>query len=572
VNRRALRLRDPAAWHRRARGAISVLTATFVATIGLAVLVSVDIGNLFYSQRALQRAADLAAMAAAQRLDVSNAAQLAVQQNGLTLDPADIGVTYGIWDANTGTAPTYFTAQTAVDGNTNAAQVTLSQNVPYFFTIGQRTLQATAIAKNTAMASFSLGSGLASVNGGLLNQLLGALLGNTNPLTVDLVSYQGLANTNIQVSQLMAAVGVGTVQQLLSTQLTLAQFFTDVIQAGSQNGLVGVSSGTVAAPNTLVLGPLLSGTKINMGSSAGTSGVLQLLADVGNDQSAADATLNVLDLLMTAAQIANAQNGATVSTNLGLPGVGSLPGLVNVGLSLKVIQPPVIAIGPPGKDASGNWRTVAQTGQVSLGLNITTNVLGLIVMNVPIGLVAAGANAHLEAAHCPIPRSGRSADFGGQIAPVSLCIANGSATPASSIGSYSCPTQAAPLVQVNTVLAGMVTVASVKASVGGIGAGGVPWTPDPTTLAVGQTVRVSGTSTFFASILSNSSQVQVNILDSGLLNTLGLSQALLGTTLGLVGQTLDTVLSPLLEALGIQLGYADIKLLSLDCDSVELVY
>ncbi|MGT2434013.1 hypothetical protein ACU4HD_44305 [Cupriavidus basilensis] len=41
--------------------------------------------------------------------------------------------------------------------------------------------------------------------------------------------------------------------------------------------------------------------------------------------------------------------------------------------------------------------------------------------------------------------------------------------------------------------------------------------------------------------------------------------------LALIGSTLDAVLTPLLEVLGIQLGYADIKLLSLDCDAVELV-
>jgi uncharacterized membrane protein len=547
------------------------MTATFVATVGLAVLVSIDIGNLFYQQRALQRSADLAAMAAAQRLDLPAAAQQAVVQNGLTVDGTNVtlAVVPGVWDASAGTAPTYFTAQAAVDGNTNAAQVTITQNVPYFFMVGRRQLTATAIAKNTPIASFSLGSGLAAVNGGLLNQLLGSLLGNANPLSLSLVSYQGLANTNIRVSDLMAAVGVGTVQQLVSAQLTLTQFFNAVIAAGAQNGLAGVSAGTVAAPNALVLGPLLSGTTINMGNRAGTPGVLQLLADVGNDQSAADATLNVLDLLMTAAQIANAQNGVVVSTNLGLPGVAGLPGLVNVGLSLKIIQPPVIAIGPPGTDGSGYWRTVARTGQVSLGLNVSASVLGIVNLNVPIGLIVAGANAHFEAAHCPVPRSGISADFGGQLTPVSLCIANGSATAASSINGYSCPAAAAPLVQAN-VLGVPVTVASVRAS---ISPGSTAnWTPDPTTLTVGQTARVAGTGTFFTSILNNSSQVQINILDLGVLNLLGLSQAVLATTLGLVGQTLDSLLSPLLEVLGIQLGYADIKLLSLDCDAVELVY
>jgi uncharacterized membrane protein len=42
--------------------------------------------------------------------------------------------------------------------------------------------------------------------------------------------------------------------------------------------------------------------------------------------------------------------------------------------------------------------------------------------------------------------------------------------------------------------------------------------------------------------------------------------------LALIGSILDSVLTPLLQAIGIQLGYADIKLLSLDCDAVELVF
>ncbi len=548
---------------------VSVLTTVFVATVGLTLLVSVDIGNVFFTQRALQRAADMAAMAAAQRLDIpTQAAQQSVAQNGLTVAPT---VVLGVWNAtNTAMAPTYFC--TSCSGTVNAAQVTLTQNVPYFFSVGQRSLTATAIAKNTAIVSFSLGSGLASVNGGLLNQMLGALLGNSNPLSLDLVSYQGLANTNIRLSDLMASVGVGSVSQLLSTQLSLSRFFNAVITAGNQNGLTGVAAGTAFAPNTLVLGPGLSNAVISMGNGSGVPGVLQLLAGVGNDQSALNAQLNVLDLLMTAAQIANNQNAATISTNLALPGVVGLPGLVNVGLTLKIIQPPVIAIGPPGTDASGNWQTTAKTGQVSLGLNVTTSLVGVINMTIPIGLIAAGANAHLEAAHCPVPRSGLSADFGGQVTPVSLCIASGSATAVSNVSSYACPTTPAPLVQasvlgVTTTLASLWATIAPQATTSG-------WTPDPTTVTVGQTARVSGTSNFFGSILnSNLSQVQLTLPgNSVVLSALGITQALLATTIGLVGQTLDAVLTPVLSAIGIQLGYADIKVLSVNCDAVELVF
>jgi uncharacterized membrane protein len=47
---------------------------------------------------------------------------------------------------------------------------------------------------------------------------------------------------------------------------------------------------------------------------------------------------------------------------------------------------------------------------------------------------------------------------------------------------------------------------------------------------------------------------------------------ILAPVLALIGSILDSVLTPLLQAIGIQLGYADIKLLSLDCDAVELVF
>ncbi|MHA6892826.1 TadG family pilus assembly protein [Ralstonia pseudosolanacearum] len=531
---------------------VSLLTTIFVATLGVTLLVSVDIGNVFFTQRALQRAADMAALAAAQRLDIATqAAQQSVTQNGLSVTPA---VVLGVWNAtNTAAAPTYFCASgsTGCTGTVNAAQVTLSQNVPYFFSVGQRTLTATAIAKNTAIVSFSLGSGLASVNNGLLNQLLGALLGNSNPLSLDLVSYQGLANTNIRLSDLMASVGVGTVSQLLTTQLSLSRFFDAVITAGNQNGLTGVSAGTVLAPNTLVLGPGLSNTVISIGNSSSTPGVLQLLSGVGNDQSALNTQLNVLDLLMTAAQIANSQNATTVSTNLGLPRVDSPLTLVSVGLTLKIIQPPVIAIGPPGKDTSGNWMTQASAGQVRLGLNVSTSVLGL---NVPIGVVVAGANAHAVDAYCPVPRANLSADIAGTISPVSACIADGADSVAS--GTLNCgPEHAVQLIGLGIPVS---IYSNLSASPS------VPFGSDTPynglQIAVGQTQRVTATGGFFSALLSNNLKVS------------GLSVGAITGVLSPVGAILDSSLTPVLELLGVQLGYADIKVLSVNCDAVELVF
>ncbi|MGA4419285.1 TadG family pilus assembly protein [Ralstonia nicotianae] len=545
---------------RTARGVVSLLTTVFVATLGLTLLVSVDIGNVFFTQRALQRAADMAAMAAAQRLDIpTQVAQQSVTQNGLSVTPT---VVPGVWNAtNTAAAPSYFCASgsTGCIGTVNAAQVTLTQNVPYFFSVGQRTLTATAIAKNTAIVSFSLGSGLASTNTGLLNSVLGALLGNGNSaLNLDLVSYQGLANTTIRVSDLMAALNVGTVQQLIAAQLSLSQLVSAVVSAGGQNGLTGVSVGTVLAPNRLVLGALLRNTLINVGNSTGTPGVLQFLAQAGNDQSVLNAQLNVLDLVTTAAQIANNKNAVAISTGL------TLPGLLGTTLNLKVIQPPVIAIGPPGKDTSGNWMTQASAGQVRLGLNVSASVLApLATINVPIGVVVAGASAHAVDAYCPVPRVNLSADIAGTISPVSSCIAAGADSVAS--GTLNCGSaSAAPLL--STLGIPVVSIYSNPPASSSVSFGSdTPYRG--LQIAVGQTQRVTATGGFFSALLSSNSNLKVTVL-----GVLPVPLSAITGELSTVGGILDSLLTPVLELLGVQLGYADIKVLSVNCDAVELVF
>lgn len=561
---------------RRLRGAVSVMTATFVATVGLAVLVSIDIGNLFYQQRALQRSADLAAMAAVQRLDVPTAAQQAVVQNGLTVDGSNVtlAVVPGVWDASAGTAPTYFTAQAAVDGNTNAAQVTITQNVPYFFMVGRRQLTATAIAKNTSIVAFSLGSGLASVNNGLLNQLLGYLL-HTN-LNIDAVSYQGLATTNIRLADLAVALGAGSMQQLLSLSPSLGNLFNAVISVASQSGLAGVTVGGAGASNALSFGNDLN-VPINIGDGGASSpGLLQVLALAGNEQAALNATVNVLDLLTTAAQIANSQSAVNVA-----PVTLNLVGLGAVTLSLKIIEPPAIAVGPPGQFLSGpnagQWRTQARTAQVRLGLDINVNAAGLLAVDLPIALQVAGATGHAKSTSCSIPRSNSTATISVQPQPVSACIASGAATAVNS--ALNCGSMA-PAQLISMPVLGFLgnQMVNVKANISPTANTG--WTDvtiaanqiglNPQQDTSGKTPPRVTTGSVFGSILnSNLSQLQITVAGLDLSPILA---PVLAITLVPVGQILDAVLSPLLGVLGIQLGYADIKLLSLDCDAVELVY
>jgi len=56
-----------AAIARRQHGAISLMAALLIATVAVGALVSIDVGFVFYSQRQLQKAVDLAAMSGAQQ-------------------------------------------------------------------------------------------------------------------------------------------------------------------------------------------------------------------------------------------------------------------------------------------------------------------------------------------------------------------------------------------------------------------------------------------------------------------------------------------------------------------------
>ena len=54
--------------HPRQRGTVSLMAALLIAAIGVAALVSLDVGFVFYTQRQLQKLVDVAALSGAQQL------------------------------------------------------------------------------------------------------------------------------------------------------------------------------------------------------------------------------------------------------------------------------------------------------------------------------------------------------------------------------------------------------------------------------------------------------------------------------------------------------------------------
>src|ERR1700761_7018173 len=178
--------------------------------LGLTILV-VDAGHLYLAKRRLQSAVDAAALAAAG--DPANASALAAKI--LTRNGYDTTATVetGQYTAD----PSIALANRFVAGAMvlNAVRVTKTIPSPEFFAgvLGMdqtATVAATATAARIPGVAYAAGTGLASLNNGALNQMLGALLG-TN-LSLSLVNYNGLASTNVDaltfLDQLATKVGV----------------------------------------------------------------------------------------------------------------------------------------------------------------------------------------------------------------------------------------------------------------------------------------------------------------------------------------------------------------------------
>jgi len=111
-----------------------------------------------------------------------------------------------------------------------------------FFSMAPIKLHASATAKQQAIAGFGLGTSLATLDSGALNQLLSALL-RTN-VSLNLVSYQGLAGAQVNLANLMVAAKVTDLNHLLSLPTTLPGALKIV---SSALNLAGDATSSVAA-------------------------------------------------------------------------------------------------------------------------------------------------------------------------------------------------------------------------------------------------------------------------------------------------------------------------------------
>lgn len=536
-------------------GAVAVIMALFLTVCVALGALAVDAGALYLERRTVQGATDLAAVAAASDLDhAETAARATLAANGFD-DIRSLAVIKGNYASDPEVQP----GARFVAGQLphNAVRLNVALGGRLYFAKSFMTepeISVTAIGTTDAMAAFSIGSRLASLNGGIVNALLGALLGGN--VTLSAMDYDALLNANVSLEGFLSAlatdIGVtaGTYDQVLNSEVNVGNVLNAAAQAATRNGelpaaqvmarLLGQATATVTVPlRALIdLGPLAQ-------------------AEVGQPHAGLAADVNLMSLLSAMAQLANGQN--QVAVNLG----GSIPGLLSLKLDLAIGEPMQhsgwVAVGQPGatvKTAQTRLRLIAEVGG--------TGLLAGIRVRLPIYIDIASAEARLKSLTCNLMQPGsEEAVIEARPAVVRAWIGDVALGGLSSFGT-SVPVSRGAIVQ-----APLISVsASAYAEMSNISSTDLSFTQSDVS---GHVIKTAETRDYLSSLVGSLLQtvdLQVNVLGLGI----GISalKSLLITLLTPVAAALDPVVAGLLKAIGVHLGEVDVQVHGIRCGNAVL--
>jgi len=540
------------------RGNFAMISAGLMTlVIGCAAL-AVDLGSIFADRRKTQSTADLAAIVAAANLsNATNAATATVTQNNYPAS-ALVSVQLGTYTANPAIAPQSRFVTPAV-GTANAARVTLNTQTPlyfarYFTGSNSFTIKTTATATSTAMASFAIGSRLLSLNGGVINAMLGSMLGTT--LSLSVMDYNSLVGAQIDALTFLTALAtrVNMTGVTYNTLLTSNIKVSDIIAAAlsAQQTTNGANAATTAL-STISQAVNSVTTKITPGSLIDLGPFDDLTVGQSPKLSAA---VSVFDLLSATAQLANGTNQIATSVNLGLPGIANVSVLATVG------ERPV-GSGWVQYGAQGVSVHTAQTR-----LLVSVQVLGsgpVSAINLPIYVEIASGTATLNAVTCGYPNINTSqVTLGANTGMVNAWICAVTPPYWTKLTSSGTP-QTATLVNL-----GLVTVTGrANAYMGNTTPTNVNFSySDIQSLNMKTVTTTNFTSSLTSSLLGNLA-LNVNVIGLGI-PIPGLGATVAGILSG-VTSPVDQVLASLLATLGVSIGQVNLWVMGIRCDGAVLV-
>lgn len=280
-------------------------------------------------------------------------------------------------------------------------RVTTTDTTDYFFQPGSGKVVRSAVARTgaaagdpppgdppdeggAAVAGFTVGSRLASVNSQqsvLLNAVLTDVFGSGSGLSLTAVDYNALAGAEVTLSEIAAELGAGSPEDLLGATVKVRDFYLAIADA------LRLGGDTVAATVVESIAVV-----VDANVEVAISSLLQVAA--GAEEAAVAAGLDVFSLITGTGFVINGTNLISVP-NLSV----TVPGLLDLDLTLKVIERPRWAFGQEG--------TTVTTSQVELTLTPTIRTgisAGLVDARVdaslPLTLTVASAGVTLSDIEC----------------------------------------------------------------------------------------------------------------------------------------------------------------------------
>lgn len=533
-------------------GNMAVLFATAFSLSGVIGAIAVDAAALYHERRMIQSAVDLAAISAARSPDRAEEIVAAVLTEAGFADQAGLAVTVGRFEADASRAPGDRFVPNLTPANAVKVQFERPGTLHFAASFTQSPMiGASGLATVTPEVSFSLGSRLASLNGGIANALLSTLLGTSVSLSV--MDYNGLAAARVDALSFLDA---------LALEMGInAGSYDDILAADAYAGDIAaalaslVTGAEKTALNTLALAG--SGSRVPLGKlfDLGRYGSLAL----DSAGSVVNAQLSALEILSAAAALADGDKQIWLSLG------GKLPGIAALSVELSIGEPPQGA----GWFAIGPVDTVIRTAQ--LRLRIDAQFLGGLVLqsaliSLPLWLDLAHAEARVAGATCP-DRDHPNGTAEIAVLPGALELAVGKVTNAQ-MRDFGAPLPVTPVRILDALLLDISAAAHVEV------AQTTPVLLEFSSSDIGTArLKTAKTSTVVSSLgqsLLAGLKLEITVLGLGLAPLNVLANAL-KSAITPIAAPLDSIVNTLLSTLGLGVGEADVRVYGVRCLSPVLV-
>ncbi|WP_145201106.1 pilus assembly protein TadG-related protein [Sphingobium sp. B2] len=528
-----------------ARGGISLIMAGSLFMLAGAATVAVDLGSVYLAKRQLQGIADAAALAAVG--GGRSAAEELIGQSGVS-GVALVGVDGGNYRADRAVP----VADRFVAGEGGAMRVELQRRTPLFFArllVGRDgiDLRARAIATRQDAAAFSIGTGLAAVSGGLPNMLLSSLAGTE--LNLSVMDCQGLASLNLDLLGVADALRVRTARddeaygELFDREIPLS----DVIGAMADS-----AGGNQSAAVLLGMAGRIAGRSIRL------SDVIDLGPMRGTASAIGQPHL-LLDAFSMLRMILSPPSGTSVPIDLRV----TVPGLTSTRLMLVIgegqVRSPLLSV-------TADKSVVLRTAQTRLYLesSVATALSGIASVRIPLYVELAAAEARLSAIDCTSGSMTRGVTLAVKPSIGTAALAD---VDTQALTNFNLPANPRPALLAQ--LLGTKVTGYANVALGGVQPQNVHFSPAEISAQTAKRVSTNDLTQGLAASLVSRTQVQVSVLAINV-NLSPLAPAI-GTLLATTAPLLDGILASVTATLGVQLGYADVRVHEMRCGMAAIV-